>query len=137
VKLLNLLPAPNAGGILNNYITNPRSTDSPDSFDVRGDHNFSEKDLMFARFSFFNEPALGPSPFPGLADGNGNSSGPGANGIKSNSGRGAAVSETHVFSPSMVNEVRLGFSRLINIVSQPNAGTLGIPAQFGIPGVPQ
>jgi hypothetical protein len=137
VKLLNLLPTPNAPGILNNYIANPKSTDSPDSFDVRADQNFSEKDLMFGRFSFFDEPALGPSPFPGIADGDGNSAGPGANGVKSNSGRGAALSETHVFSPTMVNEVRLGFSRLSNVVSQPNANTLGIPAQYGIPGVPQ
>ena len=137
VKLLNILPMPNAAGIVNNYVTNPRSTDDPDSFDVRVDQNFSEKDLMFGRFSFFDEPALGPSPFPGIADGDGNSAGPGANGIKFNSGRGAALSETHIFSPTMVNELRLGFSRLGNVVSQPNANTLGIPAQFGIPRVPQ
>jgi len=137
VKLLNVLPVPTGPGILNNDVVNPRSADDPNSFDIRVDQYFSEKDLMFGRFSFYNEPALGPSPYPGIADGNGNSSGPGANGQKYNTGRGAALSETHIFSPNTVNEARLGFSRLGNVVTQPDSDVLGIPAQFGIPAIPQ
>src|SRR6201999_3805643 len=48
-----------------------------------------------------------------------------------------ALSETHLFSPSLVNEVRLGYSQLPVSRLQPNAGTMGIPEQFGIQGVPQ
>jgi TonB dependent receptor len=47
------------------------------------------------------------------------------------------VSETHSFSPSIVNEARIGFNRIATTRLQPNADTLGIPEQFGIQGVPQ
>ena len=47
------------------------------------------------------------------------------------------VSETHLFSGTLVNEVRAGYNRISSSRLQPNANTDGIPAQFGIPGVPQ
>ena len=47
-----------------------------------------------------------------------------------------AWSETHVFSPTAVNEFRVGYHRINTIRIQPFGDTGGINAQFGIPGIP-
>jgi TonB dependent receptor len=73
-----------------------------------------------------------PSPFPGIADGS--SSRPGNGRTQS---QNVAFSETHVITPRLVNEARIGYSRVRDTRLQLNANTLGIPAQYGIPGIPQ
>jgi hypothetical protein len=130
--LLNLYPAPNSSGLLNNYASNPVINNNTDQFDVRTDENFGTKDNAFARLSYVNNPLFIPGPFGGIADGGAFFAGY-QNAVSWNS----ALSETHQFSPTMVNEVRLGYNHLSATRTQPNAGTSGIPAQFGIQGVPQ
>jgi hypothetical protein len=132
IKLLNLYPAPNNSGLFNNYATNPVLRNDVNQFDIRVDENFSEKDSIFARVSYSDNPAFFPGPFPGIADGGSFSSG-----IQAATSTNAALSETHSFSPSLVNEFRLGFNRIASTRLQPNANTFGIPAEFGIQGVPQ
>ncbi len=132
VKLLNLYPAPTNSNLFNNYAANPVSSNTSDQFDVRVDHTFSEKDNVFGRFSYIDNPSFIPGPFGGIADG-----GSFSDGDQTSKSLNAVLSETHVFSPSLVNEVRAGYSRLSATRLQPNANTMGIPAQYGIPGVPQ
>ena len=132
MKLLNLYPAPNNGGLFNNYAANPVLRNDGNQLDVRVDQNFSEKDSLFGRVSYVNNPQFIPGPFPGIADG-----GSFAQGDQTAASWNAALSETHSFSSSLLNEARLGFNRIATTRTQPNSGTLGIPAQFGIQGVPQ
>ncbi|MHB8654612.1 MAG: TonB-dependent receptor domain-containing protein [Terriglobia bacterium] len=132
VKLLNLFPAPTQGGIFNNFTTSPVVQDNGRRFDIRADHNFSDKDQMFARFSYLDEPQLKPGPFGGIADGGGFNQGSQTAG-SSNS----ALSWTHSFSPTLINEARFGFAFIHTSRIQSNGNTLGIPAQFGIQGVVQ
>ena len=47
------------------------------------------------------------------------------------------LSETHSFSATLVNEARVGYSRIAATRLQPNASDLGASASFGIQGVPQ
>src|SRR5205814_593623 len=50
----------------------------------------------------------------------------------------AALSETHTFSPNMVNEILLGYNRLHSVILQPFGNELtNIPGQFDIQGIPQ
>ncbi len=132
IKLLNLFPPPTNSNLFNNYAADPVSNNNTDQFDVRVDHSFSDKDNIFGRFSYVDNPSLIPGPFGGIADG-----GSFSDGIQTSKSLNAVASETHVFSPSLVNEVRAGYSRLRATRLQPNADTMGIPDQFGIPGVPQ
>jgi len=132
IKLLNLYPAPNKSGLFDNYASNPSINNNTDQFDVRVDQNFSSKDNGFARLSYVNNPDFIPGPFGGIADGGAFFAGY-QNAISWNS----ALSETHAFSPTFVNEFRLGYNHLSATRTQPNANTTGIPAQFGIQGVPQ
>ena len=48
-----------------------------------------------------------------------------------------AVSETHAFSTTLINEARFGYSRLRTSSQPASALVSGVPAQFGIQGIPQ
>jgi Carboxypeptidase regulatory-like domain len=132
IKLLNLFPAPNLPGLFNNYAANPVLRNNADQFDVRVDHNFSQKDNIFGRVSFVDNPTFIPGPFGGIADGGSFSSGD-----QEARSINTVVSETHMFSPTLINEVRAGYNRISSSRLQPNANTAGIPDSFGIPGIPQ
>ncbi|MGH9398094.1 MAG: TonB-dependent receptor domain-containing protein [Terriglobia bacterium] len=132
IKLLNLYPLPTLPGLFSNYFTNPSIRNSTNQFDVRMDHNFSSKDQMFGRVSYANNPNFVPGPFQGVADGSSFSQD-----TFQNLSINAVLSETHTFNPTTVNELRIGYSRLTTNQLQPFANTMGIPAQFGIQGIPQ
>ncbi|HEY3456653.1 MAG TPA: TonB-dependent receptor [Bryobacteraceae bacterium] len=133
VKLLNLYPAPSQSGLFNNFSTNRNSTTDANSFDVRVDQYFSAKDQMFARYSWSRSPSFIPGPFTGVADG-----GAFGAGDQNVDVQGAALSYTHSFTPTLVNEARLGFNREHTSRVQPFGNDVSdIPAQYGIPGVPQ
>lgn len=132
IKLLNLFPLPNNSGLFNNYSADPVIKNNANQFDIRVDQNFSEKDSLFVRASYVDNPIDLPGPFPGIADG-----GSFAQGIQTALSHNDALSETHTFSPSLVNEARLGYNRIDTTRVAPFASQLGIPAQFGIQGVPQ
>ncbi len=133
VKLLDLYPAPTQAGLLNNYSVNRKNTTDVDSFDLRLDEDFSEKDHAFLRYSYSHSPSVFPGPFTGYADGGGF-----GQGDQTVDGQGAALSYTHSFSPTLVNEMRAGFNREHTLREQPyGSNTSDIPAQFGIPGVLQ
>jgi hypothetical protein len=132
VKLLNLYPQPTAGGLQNNYTASPVNRTTTDSFDVRLDEVFGDRDSAFVRYSFVNTTQIVPSPFSGVADGS--SSRPGNGHTQS---QNIALSETHIFTPHLVNEARIGYSRVADARRQIGAETLGIPSQYGVPGIPQ
>lgn len=132
VKLLNLFPLPNAPGIVNNYVSNPVKTDDTNAFDARVDQNFSSHDQMFVRASYASEPVTLPTPLPGLVAG-GQSF---AEGTQTNGNVSTVLSETHIFSPTLINEFRLGYHRIHTERLQPFANMGGINQQYGIPGVP-
>lgn len=132
VKLLNLYPSPNSPGLFNNYASDRILQNNVNQFDARVDQNISDKDSIFGRVSYVNNPELIPGPFTGIADGGSFSAGDQTalswNGV---------LSETHSFSPTLVNEARVGYSRISATRLQPNADDLTASSDFGIQGVPQ
>ncbi len=132
IKLLNLYPAPNGPGLFNNYTSDRIQSNDVDQFDVRGDHNFSETDTLFSRVSYVRNPQFIPGPFPGIADGGGFNAG-----TQSSRSWNGVLSETHTFSPTFINEGRIGVNRVSGSRVQAYANQLGIPEQYGIAGVPQ
>lgn len=132
IALLNLYPSPTASGIANNYTAFPDDTNNSDGVGLRIDQHFGEKDSAFARYTYLDTDQMNPGPFQGVADGQSSRPGNGAT-----QAQNVAVSETHIFSPSLVNETRFGYSRVVDIRRQPFANQLGIPEQYGIGGIPQ
>jgi TonB dependent receptor len=133
LKLLQLLPEPNAPGIFNNYISTPTFRENIDQFAIRADQILADRDQIFFRFSWVHDDRVRPGPFPGIADG----SNPLNDASLQDHSLGGALSETHTFSSSLINEVRAGLSRERALFVQPYADTMGIPEQYGIQGIPQ
>lgn len=137
IALLNLLPPPTSSALQNNYITSPTNTDTYNSFDIRIDQVIGTKDYFFARYSYNNHLQKHPGIFTdyqkGYADGGNSSSLTNFNDRAQN----VALGETHTFNSRVVNDLRLGVNREHVLWIQANGNTLGIPAQFGIQGVPQ
>ena len=131
ISILNLYPTPSNSGLFNNYTSHGVFGTTINHVDVRIDQIFSTKDQMFGRVSFTPATYLGPNLFPGYADGGtypGNYTEQNFNG---------GLSETHSFSPTLINEFRVGYSRLHDNEPQPFSDTLGIPQQYGVQGIPE
>jgi hypothetical protein len=131
-KIAALYPAPNQPGLVNNYAALVPQSDDANQYDFRGDHNFSERAKLFARFNKVDRNFLrgGICPPPGNC------------GVQltlpqslTNDAWSAAAGYTHVFSSNAVNEVRLGFSNNKNFLQSPAERPLF--DEFGIKGVPQ
>ena len=125
-----LIPAPNANNPAFNYIADPVRSENRNNFDVRIDHRISDKDSIFGRFSYENQPSVIPSPFQNVLDG-----GSFFDGIEDFSYRSAALSETHVFDSTHVNEFRFGYNRINAHRYQLNFNE-NVSTQLGFPGVP-
>jgi hypothetical protein len=132
IKLLQLYPAANLSGVQNNFQTTTLNTTSANTFDVRIDQHFSDRDQVFGRYSQISNTQILPPPFQGVADGGGY-----GNGTQTLNVHGVAVSYTHVFTPTLVNETRFGYGQEHTTRTPAGANTQGIPAQYGIQGVPQ
>jgi len=127
VKILGLYPAPNGTIYGENYTSNPDLIENREAFDIRMDYNKGDKDQIFGTFSWVNDPQFIPAPFTGIADG-----GAFQQGDQPAKSFLAALSYTHMFSPTTINEVRLGESRLHTSRYGPVATTMNLPAQYGI-----
>ncbi len=133
IALLNLYPQPNSAGISSNYTASPAISENRNAFDTRLDLNFNDKNQMFARFSYVDDPQFIPGIFGGVADGGGFQEGP-----QTALAQQSALAYTHVFSPTTVNVARAGLNYLRTTRVSPEANNLnGLPAQFGIQGIPQ
>jgi Carboxypeptidase regulatory-like domain len=130
IKLLNLYPAPNAG--VGTYQDSPGLYEHSNTFDVRGDFNPNEKNQIFARFSYADDPQFIPGPFAGVADG-----GAFEQGIQTAKSAQMVAAYTYVFNPNTINQARAGFAHLHTTRYGPVGSQLGIPSQYGIADIPQ
>ncbi|MGC2280053.1 MAG: TonB-dependent receptor [Candidatus Acidiferrales bacterium] len=129
-RLSALFPAPNVNINGSNFLAEPKRSAEQNNFDIRIDHRLSDKDSLFGRFSYEVQPSFIPSPFDNALDG-----GAFQDGYQNNSYRSVALSETHAFSPSMVNELRFGYNRINSHRFQLNYDQ-NVAAQLDFPGVP-
>jgi hypothetical protein len=116
--------------VANNYLINPVEPNDTDQGDVRIDHKISDSDSIFGRFSMSDQVLTPPSRIPPPLSGAQFSSGDWTNNT-----RQVVLSETHIFSPRIVNEFRAGYTRLRTERLQFNSSE-NLSAQVGIPGIP-
>ena len=145
LNVLNYFPPSATSQVLANgesffYSGASRSNDQ-DSFDVKIDQNFGEKDQLSARFSFGDSNTALPGAFsnlPQYAPAIGSAlttSGAGLlTGFVSNPARSAGVQEIHNFSPTTINELRLAYVRVGSDATQLGFGK-DYASQLGIPNV--
>ena len=138
IALLQLYPSPTNSSTFSNFANSPKLNEHKNAFDARVDFNLSEKNQAFARFSYADDPQLIPGIFGGVADGGGFQQG-----TQTAKADQAALAWTHVFSSNLINVARVGFNHLHTTRISPEANNLkgtggnGIPADFGIQGIPQ
>jgi hypothetical protein len=130
-KVIQLYPTPNAANVASgfNYVNQPDRKLNEGTGDIRVDHNFSNKDSIFARFSYDQATNFVPGGSPTWAEVNAF----GSNQFIDNHGRNVALSETHVFSDRTINQASIGFSRIFNHILSFGTGTCEA-ATIGIPG---
>jgi hypothetical protein len=137
IKLLNLYPTPTNSSLFSNFANSPKLSENRNAFDSRLDVNFSQKDTVFFRFSYADDPQLIPGIFGGVADGGGFQQG-----TQTANAQQSALGWTHTVSPTLVNVARAGLNYLHTTRISPSANDLkgagggGIPADFGIQGIP-
>jgi len=124
--IANLYPLPNRDVPFANFVSSPTSTDRNDNFDVRLDHRFSDTSTFTARYSFGDRTLFDPFTGPTF------SLVPGFGNFVPRRSQNLMLSETHVFSPRLVNEARFAFSRVASAVTAEGRGA-SLNQQVGLP----
>ena len=96
-------PAPNRPGLVNNYVVNEATGGVNNQINVRGDHHFSDNNILFARYGQWKAESNAYDAW-GLG-----TQGQGPTGIFT---KEAILGDTHVINSSTILEVRLAFLRV-------------------------
>ena len=138
---INAFPLPNLPGPGRNFQTNRKEHATVDSYDIRIDHRITENNSIFGRYSKSDTARSRDNFFPLGTSPTGNDlpAGPSA-GDEFGNAKGFTLGDTHVFSPSLVNDARFGVTRVqIGIFNTGVNGTGGfsptISAQLGAPNI--
>jgi len=134
--LKQLYPAPNTAGtrqangqIINNYLINPTQTRHDNQVDTKIDHNLTDTNRFFVRYSYEQTHRIQPASLPhgdagvtfGAGDGN----------VKA---QGVAVNDTHIISSHLLNEGRFGWTSIKFFMTPIDYGT-NPAAAVGLPGI--
>lgn len=105
LNYLNAYPTPTRSDrYLNNYLDTQSEHNRYNTFDLRFDWNANAANMAFVRFSYDNSVNTKTSEFANLPAGGGTGTNP-------THARGYVLGYTHIFSPTLVNEARIGYNR--------------------------
>jgi len=135
-KIIGLYPTPQTGALSNNFSYSPDRTQDEDSFDIRLDHRFNDKNNAFIRYSANNTRTYFPDGLPavnGVYPGGGGAltTFPGPANQKPSS---AQFNYNRIFSPSFVFEAKAGYAKYDGRTQSINGGN-NVADAFGIPGI--
>ncbi|HEY0730069.1 MAG TPA: TonB-dependent receptor [Pyrinomonadaceae bacterium] len=138
---VNAFPLPNLPGAGRNFVTNRSEHAIVDSYDIRIDHRITDNNTIFGRYSKSESARSRDNFFPLGTSPNGNDlpAGPSA-GDEFGDAKGFTMGNTHIFSPTVVNDARFGVTRVeIGIFNTGVNGTGGfsptVTAQLGAPNI--
>ena len=132
-KILSVIPLPNLPGLTQNYFVNSPFVRTTDQFDVKLDHNQSEKDRFSIRYSF-SRPVTTDTSVYGIYGGPRGVGGAGFEGTGIQNTHSGAINYNRIFSPSLITEARFGINRYRNDAQQFGYGQ-NVADQLGIPGI--
>ena len=117
-KIMKLFPAENqavTGFPLNDYYYSGFGSTQVDGGDLRADFRISEQDSLYGSLSWTNKSVIRNTPLPGALDAGGFS---GAS--QEDLTRNAQLGYTRVWSPSVITESRIAFTRLVSARAGPS-----------------
>lgn len=128
--LLDMLPLPTfTDRLTGNYLSNPVKTLDDYQGDIRIDHNLSQSDRIFGRFSFEEAEQYLPTGLPDF----GATGAFASNQTFETNARNIAISHTKVFGANVVNQFTAGYNRVFNFIT--SFGYLSNKSrELGIPG---
>lgn len=117
-KYFHLYPAPNNGSF---YTSSYPQTQNSTTADGRLDHRFNDNDTVFGRWTYNNVNTVTPSALPNVdgVDPGGSVSFPGP---ASQQAQQALLDYTHIFSPTLVLELKAGYTYVSNVSLPLNYG---------------
>jgi len=128
------------------YVSNPLQTQYAHTGDVRIDQRFSDRDMLFARYSINNTDTLSPGAFPSASAAGVTIPSPGAFNMSTFPGpayqrqQSIAFSETHIFSPTLLLQLNAQLGRYVTQSTSANAGVNAATAfgmaNYNVPSVP-
>jgi hypothetical protein len=121
--LIGYYPLPNLTGA-NNFISNIPSADNWDNFLFKVDQKLSSRDNLSGLALIRWESSTNPYSGTGLG---------GFSSTTDSTQELYTVSETRVFTPTLINELRFGVTRTVSAENSSNQG-INYAAQLGIPG---
>jgi len=126
-RILGLVPAPNAGG--NRLISTVNGDTNSDQFLLRGDHQVSKRNTLFARYFYqggtIAKPFTAPPPvnIPGFP-------------YQDEFGiQNAVITDTHTFQPNLIHVARFTYSRMRTVNNHPAYRFDPVTLGFRYPGV--
>lgn len=135
-----LYPLPNAGESngFGNYVSSPTVTRNSDTYDIRIDHHFNQNNLLYGRYTYNSVPSNFPGLLPIVNQAGLNVEPGGAiynfYGKADDKAQNAQLNFIHTFSPSLLLELKFGYTRINNQSFPLNYG-LAVNTAFGQPNV--
>jgi hypothetical protein len=122
-RYLDIHPLPNLPGVGSNLAGVEQQLNNINQVFTRGDHSLGNNDKLFARVALFrfNFPTIPINYFSTIDS-------------RITAGN-AVLSETHIFSPTLINEAKLGFNRNWILRKNPRTNTDFDPESVGLVGV--
>lgn len=139
MKMINAYPLPTGLGRINNYTSNQTIITNSDSGDARVDEQLTDKDILFARYSIQKSLNVSPSTYPvttipGISTPVHLSDEASFAGSSSAPVQHVATSYVRIFSPTIANDFRFGFSRYrLDYVPVDFVENGGLGNQLGVP----
>lgn len=134
-KLMDLLPAATySDRIENNFIAAGSTKFNTNQFSTRVDHFLGENTRLFGRYIYFGSDLFSP-PIYGLQGGGPALQG-GVGGFSRGFNQNLSLNLNHIFRPTLLIDVRYGYSHYRVQVRHPDEGT-DLSNQVGIPGINQ
>jgi outer membrane receptor protein involved in Fe transport len=121
-----LYPLPNRSVPGQDFVSSPAQRDRDDHFDLRLDHNVGAADEISLRYSFGDRDLYEPFSGSSLV------AVPGFGNDVPRRAQNVVASHTHIFTPNLLNEIRLGFNRIAAGVFQQNIHN-NLNSQVGLP----
>ncbi len=123
LAVLQYLPLPNRSGLIDNYLINDTIDFNRDIVSGRIDHTFSERQNIFARYSYEKRLNAPPNFFDSPAT-SGN--------LTDDRFYNGTVNHVYSLTPTLINNLRVGFTRAHAVTAPAGLGfdptTLGLPS---------
>jgi hypothetical protein len=122
-RYLEIHPRPNQPGLTSNLAGVDQQINDINQMFTRGDHSLGNNDKLFSRFALFrfNFPTIPINYFSPINS--------------RITAHNAVISETHIFSPTVINEAKIGFNRNWILRSNPRTNTDFNPESVGLTGI--